>query len=132
MAVSRQTFLYMIFVVYSYHTAMPHDHVASALKADALTTRPMRGFTEIEGADVAYCLSLSGHADIRPAISDTDSTTPGIWHNFLIGLVVKASASRAEGPGFDSHLRQGDFSGLSHTSDFKPGTPVATLPGAWH
>ena len=25
----------------------------------------------------------------------------------------------------------GDFSGSSHTSDFKNGTPVATLPGAW-
>ena len=25
-----------------------------------------------------------------------------------------------------------DFSGSSHTSDFKIGTPVATLPGAWH
>ena len=25
----------------------------------------------------------------------------------------------------------GIFSGSSHTSDFKTGTPVATLPGAW-
>ena len=25
----------------------------------------------------------------------------------------------------------GIFGGLSHTSDFKIGTPVATLPGAW-
>ena len=48
----------------------------------------------------------------------------------LGGLVVKASASRAEGPGFESRLRR-DFSGSSHTSDFKIGTPVATLPGAW-
>ena len=47
--------------------------------------------------------------------------------------MVKASASRAEDPGFESCLRQ-DFSGSSHTtdaSDFKIGTPVATLPGAW-
>ena len=29
----------------------------------------------------------------------------------LIGLVVKASASRAEGPGFESRLRR-DFSGV--------------------
>ena len=36
----------------------------------------------------------------------------------LGGLVVKASASRAEDPGFDSRLRR-DFSGSSHTSDFK-------------
>ena len=29
----------------------------------------------------------------------------------LVGLVVKASASRAEGPGFESHLRR-DFFGV--------------------
>ena len=51
--------------------------------------------------------------------------------NRLVGLVVKASASGAEDPGFESRLRQ-DFSGSSHTSDLKMGTPVATLPGAWH
>ena len=48
----------------------------------------------------------------------------------LVGLVVKASASRAEDPGFESCLRR-DFSVSSHTSDFKIGTPLATLPGAW-
>ena len=42
----------------------------------------------------------------------------------------KASASRAEDPGFESRLR-GILSGLNHTSDLKIGTPVATLPGAW-
>ena len=47
----------------------------------------------------------------------------------LVGLVVKASASRAEGPGFESRLRR-DFSGSSHTSDLNIGTPVATLLGA--
>ena len=44
--------------------------------------------------------------------------------------MVKASASRAEDPGFESRLRR-DFSGSSHTSDLKIGTPVTTLPGAW-
>ena len=39
------------------------------------------------------------------------------------------STSRAGDPGFDSRLCCGDFSGLSHTSDLKIGTPVATLPG---
>ena len=51
--------------------------------------------------------------------------------NRLVGLLVKASASGAEDPGFESRLRR-HFSGSSHTSDFKIGTPVATLPGAWH
>ena len=49
----------------------------------------------------------------------------------LVVQVVEVSASRAEDPEFDSHLRCGDFFGLSHTSDLKIGTPVATLSGAW-
>ena len=51
--------------------------------------------------------------------------------NRLAGLVDKASASGAEDPAFESRLRR-DFSRSSHTSDLKIGTPVATLPGAWH
>ena len=51
--------------------------------------------------------------------------------NRLAGLVVKASASGAEEPGFKSRLRR-IFSGSSHTSDLKIGTPVATVPGVWH
>ena len=48
----------------------------------------------------------------------------------LASLVVNASASGTEDPGFESRLRL-DFSGSSHTSDLKTGTAVATLPGAW-
>ena len=44
----------------------------------------------------------------------------------LIGLVVKASAWRVDDPGFRI------FSRLSHTSDLKIGTQVATLSGTWH
>ena len=51
--------------------------------------------------------------------------------NRLVGLVVKASAARAEDPRFESRLRQGFFGGSSHISDLKIGTPVATLPDAW-
>ena len=49
----------------------------------------------------------------------------------LVGLVVKASASGAEDPEFESRLRRGDYSGSSHTSDLETGTPVAILSGAW-
>ena len=48
----------------------------------------------------------------------------------LVGLVVKASTSKAEDPGFDSRLRR-NFSGSSYTGDLKTGTPVAILPVAW-
>ena len=47
----------------------------------------------------------------------------------LVGLVVKASASTAKDPGFESLRR--DYSESSHASDLKTGAPVATLPGAW-
>ena len=56
-------------------------------------------------------------------------TGPLLFHR-LSSVVVKASALRTEGPGFESRL-QWDFSGSSRTSDSKIGTPVATLPGAW-
>ena len=36
----------------------------------------------------------------------------------LVGLVAKASTSGAEDLEFDSSLRSGDFSGLSHTSGY--------------
>ena len=51
-------------------------------------------------------------------------------HHRLVGLVVKASASRADDPGFDFLFRR-DFPGLSHINDLKIATPVATLPGVW-
>ena len=42
-----------------------------------------------------------------------------LLQNRLFGLVVKASASRAEDLGLISRLGCGDFSGSSHTSDLK-------------
>ena len=50
----------------------------------------------------------------------------------LVGLVVKASASRAEGPGFDSCLRCGDFSGSMESYRWlKNWQSSGTLPGTW-
>ena len=53
--------------------------------------------------------------------------------NRLVGLVVMASASRAEDPGFESRLRQ-DFFGVKSYQLLKKknGTPVTSLPGARH
>ena len=45
--------------------------------------------------------------------------------------MVKASALGVEDLGFEPRLRSA-FSGSSYTSDLKIGTPVDTLPGAWH
>ena len=69
------------------------------------------------------------NAPVSPLQSVTGTPIPG--DDSLVGLVVKVFASTAEDPGFDSRVYRGDFSGSSHTSDLKFGTPVATLPGAW-
>ena len=45
--------------------------------------------------------------------------------------MVKASASRVKIRGSNPAC-DGIFSGSSHITDLKIGTPVATLPGAWH
>ena len=94
-----------------------------------------QGSTNKTGKVETHCLGW-----LRPPVQHASSLPPSpppptpFLHsslNRLLGLLVKASASRAEDPGFESRLRW-DFSGSSHTSDLKIGTPVAaTLPGAW-
>ena len=53
-------------------------------------------------------------------------------HRF-VGLVVRRPPRERKIPGSNPRLRRVFFffTGSSHTSDFKIGTPVATLPGAW-
>ena len=77
-------------------------------------------------------MGIDDNGDITSTSASLQTTTllnllPTI--DRLVGQTVKASALRAEDPGFDSRLRR-DFSGSSHASDWKIGTPVATLPGA--
>ena len=48
----------------------------------------------------------------------------------LVGLVVRRPPRDRKIPGSNPACA-GIFSGSSHTSDLKTGTPVATLPGAW-
>ena len=72
---------------------------------------------------------LSRHFSVVGTLCYQDNLSAARDH--LVGLVVKASASRAEDLGFESRLRW-DFSGSNHTSGLKIGIPVATLPGAWH
>ena len=49
----------------------------------------------------------------------------------LVGLVVRHPPRERKIQGSNPACA-GIFSGSSHTSDLKIGTPVATLPGAWH
>ena len=63
-------------------------------------------------------------------LGDTEQRIYNQWavqcKDHLVGLVVKASASRAAGRGFDTGLRLVDFSGSSHTSD-SSGYPARRL-----
>ena len=63
--------------------------------------------TEIEAADQTCYLIQSQHSGVGSTSPSDVSEMP----NRLVGLVVKASASRAEGPGFESRFRQ-DFFGV--------------------
>ena len=124
-------------------------------------SRPIRRFTTnlsrpIRWSTLPICQGLSGgpHCQFLKAYpvvhtfsfqSPTQRFTPTVSQvlsggsncqfpqvlDHLAGLVVKASTSGAEDPGFESRLRR-DYSGSRHTSDLKIGTSVATLPGAWH
>ena len=53
-----------------------------------------------------------------------------LLQNHLVGLVVRRPPRERKVPG-SNPAGGGIFSGSSHSSDFKIGTPVATLPGAW-
>ena len=87
-------------------------------------------------ANQTHCYILNSASAIRSsalAVLTDNRTLAAVLPPLhrLVGLVVKASASRAEDPGVRIPPALGFFSGSSHTTDSKMGTPVATLPGAW-
>ena len=55
---------------------------------------------------------------------------PHLHHHRLVGLVVRRPPRERKTPGSNPACA-GIFSGSSHTSDSKIGTPVTTLSGAW-
>ena len=72
-------------------------------------------------------------AEEREGGARLERTGASLHYGRLVGLVVKASVRLESGR---SRVRipraPGFFSGSSHTSDFKIGTPSGyTLPGAW-
>ena len=79
---------------------------SSALEADAVTTRPV-----IQSLNTSDIVLLFVHVIWKFCVLCSRFWFLS-WGNYrLVGLVVKASASRAEGPGFESRLRQ-DFFGV--------------------
>ena len=67
---------------------------------------------------------------INMFFSSTDvCSEPRVTHR-LVGLVVRRPPREWKTPSSNPTCA-GIFSGSSHTSDSKIGTPVATLPGTW-
>ena len=67
--------------------------------------------------------------------ADMLTVTPRVAHKAhtyyrLVGLVVRRPPRERKVPGSNPACA-GIFSGSSHISDLKIGTPVVTLPGAW-
>ena len=104
-----------------------------------MTQRAYQTTNLIHTSDTSAAVTSSSVSGIHPPPPPPHSHLPASTRptlcsfpvsDCLFGLVVKASASRAEDPEFESRLRR-DFSGSGHTGDLKMDTPVATLPGAW-
>ena len=87
-----------------------------------------------------YCLTFTAYILRGQSHNQMSQNNPVFFSAFVyrdlnhvqipVNESLYGTALREEVPGFESRLCQ-DFSGLSHTSDLKNGTPVATLPGAW-
>ena len=77
---------------------------------------------------IGTLLSVVGLCECRSKLKHRD--VHRFETNRLVGLVVRRPPREWKIPG--SNLAcAGIFSGSSHTSDFKIGSPVVTLPGAW-
>ena len=112
-----------------YHLQQSLDSVLSMHMPPHLTAIGLLYVTFVENQHASLCdTGLStllvwgwrccGWVDCFMSQQHASASQGRICSDSLVGLVVKASVSRAEDPGFESHLRQ-DFSGSSHTSDLK-------------
>ena len=70
-------------------------------------------------------------SDLCPSCLNGYCARPvSLMSDCLVGLVVRRPPRERKIPGSNPACG-GIFSGSSHTSDLKIGTPVATLPGTW-
>ena len=96
----------------------PQSCVKQSLGKECRTPRGMAASTP----SVACCCKLLQDA--------TTVLANALVCDRLVGLVVRRPPRERKVPGSNPACA-GIFSGSSHTSDLKIGTPVATLPGAW-
>ena len=75
-------------------------------------------------------LTCQQHASVSQGRFCSDKSTRCHTEDRLVGLVVRRPPRERKIPGSNPACA-GIFSGSSHTSDSKIGTPVSTLPGAW-
>ena len=99
-----------------------HIHIKVDHTGSCFTSRESVSSVSVSAQDGIIGL---GKAHTRSAPSLNSVPKVALKNNRLVGLVVKASASRAEGPGFESRLRR-DFFGVEsyqwlknwHSSDY--------------
>ena len=85
------------------------------------------------------CLSVSPCVVLSKCLSTASLLSQSQLHQSPVGqhCLYPPPTNEDEGMGFgrlesDSHFHRRDFAQLTHTSDFKIGSPVATLLDAWH
>ena len=94
----------------------------------------MSSAAQHSGDNVVFMSSAAQHSgDIVVFMSSAAQHSGDIvvfMSHRLVGLVVRRPPRERKIPGSNAACA-GIFSGSSHTSDLKIGTPVATLPGTW-
>ena len=113
---SRNTLIIIIIIIINYLTLVSSLASGSCVKSEMIT-KEHEFFSKY--LLVTLCL-----------IATRDKSKTIIEEHTSSLVMVKASASKVEGPGSNPACDR-IFSGPSHTSDLKIGTPVATLPGIW-
>ena len=109
----------------SYSVALYVCHVALVREENTLMHDPVM----IKGQNYSIFLLVYSPC-LSCAVNQLDKRSLPSKRDHLIGLVLRRPPRERKIPGSNPTCAE-IFSGSSHTSDLKIGTPVATLPGAW-
>ena len=101
-------------VVIAEHLNMPHivsGDGAAPCNFPCLLLHGFAGLVVVDATVRSMCCFPDKEFHMRKPLGVHFTSVAVLGQDHLVGLVVKASASRAEGPGFESRLRR-DFFGV--------------------